>query len=77
MSNTAPKNYAMSLRLNAEEADRIKKITDFTGQSMSDFIRVGVRAKMEVEELRIMTHEAERLELQQRIAKSSSRKKTP
>lgn len=73
MSN--PKDYAMSLRLNSDEADRVKKITEFTGQSMSDFIRVSVRARIEAEELRIMAHEAERLELQQRLAKSGSKKK--
>ena len=40
---------------------------------MSDFIRVSIRARIETEELRIMAHEAERLELQQRLAKSGSK----
>jgi len=73
MSNT--KDYSMSLRLPQEEAARIRKIIAFTGQSISDFIRMSIRSRIENEELRIMQHEAEKLELQKRLGKRAPRTK--
>ncbi|MEC7609799.1 MAG: DUF6290 family protein [Verrucomicrobiota bacterium] len=72
---TTNKDYSMSLRLPQDEANRIRKIISFTGQSISDFIRMSVRSRIEAEELRIMQHEAEKLELQRRLGQRGSRKK--
>lgn len=57
----------MSLRLNEDEADRIKKICTHTEQTISDFIRLAVRERIENEEVRILRLQAERLKLEKEL----------
>lgn len=61
------REYSMSLRLTRTEADRVKKITERTKQTISDFIRVAINTHLDQEELRIMEVDVKRKELTDRL----------
>jgi Arc/MetJ-type ribon-helix-helix transcriptional regulator len=58
----------MSLRLNAEEADRIRGVCKHNQQTISDFVRTSVRRTLETEELRILELKSERARLEKSLS---------
>jgi uncharacterized protein (DUF1778 family) len=61
------RDYTMSLRLNADEADRIRKVCKYNQQTISDFVRTSVRRTLETEELRILQVKSERVRLEKML----------
>ena len=67
------KDYAVSLRLDGDDAERIKAVCDHTKQVMSDLMRVAIRKHVEAEEIRIMEEKMARAELEKRLAELEKR----
>ena len=61
------RDYTMSLRLNADEADRIRAVCKYNQQTISDFVRTSVRKTLETEELRILQVKSERVRLEKML----------
>ena len=64
------KDYSISLRLTLTEADRIKKVCDRTKQSISDFLRQGINAHLDLEEIRIMEIDVKKKVLKAKLKSS-------
>jgi uncharacterized protein (DUF1778 family) len=62
------RDYTMSLRLNAEEADRIRSVCKYNQQTISDFVRTSVRRTLETEELRILQLKSEKARLEKSLS---------
>ena len=62
------RDYTMSLRLNAEEADRIRGVCKYNQQTISDFVRTSVRRTLETEELRILQLKSEKARLEKSLS---------
>lgn len=64
------RDYTMSLRLNADEADRVRNVCEHNQQTISDFVRTSIRKTLESEEIRILKLKSERLELEKKLGKN-------
>ena len=65
---TIQRDYTMSLRLNADEANRIRAICKHNQQTISDFVRTSVRRTLETEEIRILELKSEKARLEKSLS---------